>query len=138
MICMPGRDLGIFDLIQSVKQHHWQLVTLGADRSLGLMSSSSWHIMAEFYIHVITSYQKYILLCWFYLQVYCSSSAFFMEKPSIQSSAVESKEFLAGIKVIWKENNVLLICSRSLPEYLFSRYVTIHAFSLGMLENLYE
>uniref|UniRef100_A0A8V0XET5 von Willebrand factor D and EGF domains n=1 Tax=Gallus gallus TaxID=9031 RepID=A0A8V0XET5_CHICK len=32
-------------------------------------------------------------------RVYCSSSAFFMEKPSIQSSAVESKEFLAGIKI---------------------------------------
>ncbi|KAJ7407706.1 hypothetical protein BTVI_62255 [Pitangus sulphuratus] len=31
--------------------------------------------------------------------VYCSSSAFFMEKPDIQSSSVESKEFFAGIKI---------------------------------------
>ncbi|KAM6314853.1 von Willebrand factor D and EGF domain-containing protein [Aegotheles albertisi] len=32
-------------------------------------------------------------------RVYCSSSAFFMEKPDIQSSSVESKEFFAGIKI---------------------------------------
>lgn len=38
----------------------------------------------------------------FALQVYCSSSAFFVEKPDVQSSSVESKEFFAGIKVILK------------------------------------
>uniref|UniRef100_A0A8B9B8L5 von Willebrand factor D and EGF domains n=1 Tax=Anser brachyrhynchus TaxID=132585 RepID=A0A8B9B8L5_9AVES len=32
-------------------------------------------------------------------RVYCSSSAFFVEKPGIQSSPVESKEFFAGIKI---------------------------------------
>ncbi|XP_053916347.1 von Willebrand factor D and EGF domain-containing protein isoform X2 [Cuculus canorus] len=32
-------------------------------------------------------------------RVYCSSSAFFMEKSDIQSSSVESKEFFAGIKL---------------------------------------
>ncbi|XP_027495105.1 von Willebrand factor D and EGF domain-containing protein [Corapipo altera] len=32
-------------------------------------------------------------------RVYCSCSAFFMEKPDIQSSSVESKEFFAGIKI---------------------------------------
>ncbi|GAB0184597.1 von Willebrand factor D and EGF domain-containing protein [Grus japonensis] len=32
-------------------------------------------------------------------KVYCSSSAFFMEEPDIQSSSVESKEFFAGIKI---------------------------------------
>lgn len=32
-----------------------------------------------------------------------------MEKPDIQSSSVESKEFFAGIKVILKENNVYII-----------------------------
>ncbi|RMC05053.1 hypothetical protein DUI87_18234 [Hirundo rustica rustica] len=32
-------------------------------------------------------------------RVYCSSSSFFMEKPDIQSSSVESKEFFAGIKI---------------------------------------
>ncbi|XP_042672961.1 von Willebrand factor D and EGF domain-containing protein [Centrocercus urophasianus] len=32
-------------------------------------------------------------------RVYCSSSAFFMEKPSIHSSPVESKEFFAGIEI---------------------------------------
>ncbi|XP_074939037.1 von Willebrand factor D and EGF domain-containing protein isoform X8 [Phalacrocorax aristotelis] len=32
-------------------------------------------------------------------KVYCSSSAFFMEKPDIQSSSVESKEFFAGVKI---------------------------------------
>lgn len=32
-----------------------------------------------------------------------------MEKPDIQSSSVESKEFFAGIKVILKENNVYAI-----------------------------
>ncbi|PKU29767.1 von willebrand factor d and egf domain-containing hypothetical protein [Limosa lapponica baueri] len=33
------------------------------------------------------------------LEVYCSSSAFFVEKPDIQSASVESKEFFAGIKI---------------------------------------
>ncbi|KAJ7405322.1 von Willebrand factor D and EGF domain-containing protein isoform X5 [Willisornis vidua] len=32
-------------------------------------------------------------------RVFCSSSTFFMEKPDIQSSSVESKEFFAGIKI---------------------------------------
>ncbi|NWI17150.1 VWDE protein, partial [Crypturellus soui] len=32
-------------------------------------------------------------------RVYCSSSAFLLEKPDIQSSPVESEEFFAGIKV---------------------------------------
>ncbi|KAM9387497.1 von Willebrand factor D and EGF domain-containing protein [Phaethornis superciliosus] len=32
-------------------------------------------------------------------RVYCSTSAFFMEKPDIQSFSVESKEFFAGIKM---------------------------------------
>ncbi|XP_019353533.1 von Willebrand factor D and EGF domain-containing protein isoform X1 [Alligator mississippiensis] len=32
-------------------------------------------------------------------KIYCSSSAFFLEKPDIQSSPVESKEFFAGIKM---------------------------------------
>jgi len=62
----------------------------------------------------------YSIILGFALQVYCSSSAFFMEAPDIQSSSVESKEFFAGIKVILKENNVLLYCSRSLSEYCCS------------------
>ncbi|NXC38983.1 VWDE protein, partial [Penelope pileata] len=33
-------------------------------------------------------------------RVYCRSSAFFMEKPHIQSSPLESKEFFAGIKIL--------------------------------------
>ncbi|XP_068791092.1 von Willebrand factor D and EGF domain-containing protein isoform X2 [Struthio camelus] len=32
-------------------------------------------------------------------RVYCSSSAFFLEKPDVQSSPVESEEFFAGIKI---------------------------------------
>ncbi|XP_051466427.1 von Willebrand factor D and EGF domain-containing protein [Apus apus] len=32
-------------------------------------------------------------------RIYCSSSSFLMEKPDIQSSSVESKEFFAGIKI---------------------------------------
>ncbi|NXT00345.1 VWDE protein, partial [Jacana jacana] len=32
-------------------------------------------------------------------RIYCSSSAFFLEKPDIQSASVESKEFFAGIKI---------------------------------------
>lgn len=43
----------------------------------------------------------------FALQVYCSSSAFFMEKPDMQSPSVESKAFFAGIKVILEEKHVL-------------------------------
>lgn len=43
-----------------------------------------------------------------------------MEKPDIQSSSVESKEFFAGIKVILKENNVLIYCTRNLSEYCYS------------------
>ncbi|NXG47001.1 VWDE protein, partial [Psilopogon haemacephalus] len=39
-------------------------------------------------------------------KVYCSSTAFFMEKPDIRSSSVESKEFFAGIK-IHPETNVI-------------------------------
>ncbi|XP_064907251.1 von Willebrand factor D and EGF domain-containing protein isoform X1 [Columba livia] len=32
-------------------------------------------------------------------RIYCSISTFFVEKPDIQSSSVESKEFFAGIKI---------------------------------------
>lgn len=41
-----------------LKQHHWQLVTSGANRRLGVMNPSNWPMVAGFCLHVTTSYQK--------------------------------------------------------------------------------
>ncbi|NXP74929.1 VWDE protein, partial [Ramphastos sulfuratus] len=39
-------------------------------------------------------------------RIYCSSTAFFMEKPDIRSSSVESKEFFAGITIHPETNDI--------------------------------
>lgn len=51
---------------------------------------------------------------------------------------LRARNFLLALRSFEKKTMFYFFCSRSLPEYQFSRYVTIHAFSLGMLENLYE
>lgn len=78
--------------------YQWQLVPCDAIRRLTMMNHWTDHGLSFVFMWLLHT-KNIFFYSGFTLQVYCSSSSFFMEKPDIQSSSVESKEFFAGIKV---------------------------------------